>query len=405
MTRQPIHTVYGGANLFQAATCAKFGKLAEKALATYAPDATALAAALDLPSSVAETLYARVLHKLRREPVEDLRVDFEDGFGYRADAEEDAAADQSAKESAAAFAAGTLPASFGIRVKAFTPLSKSRAIRTLHRYLGKFLKDTGGRLPEGFVVVLPKITSPSQVSELVSELAPYPSIRVELMAETPESLVGARSMVEAAEGRVSAVHFGPYDYTASLGVTAFSQRLDHPACDYARLRLQLELADTGVLISDGPTVVMPVPIHRDIALTPAQTEANLQAVHHAWRMHYANVRRALDHGYYQGWDLHPAQLVTRYAAVYAFFLESLPLASERLKSFMALATQASMVGTTFDDAATGEGLLNFFRRALNCGAIEESEIPALTGLSAEELRLGSVAGVQATRSAVQDLQQ
>jgi len=156
--------------------------------------------------------------------------------------------------------------------------------------------------------------------------------------------------------------------------------------------MQVALAGTGVWLSDGATNVLPVPIHRATAgrpLTPAQVEDNRQAVHRAWRLHHDDIRHSLTNAFYQGWDLHPAQLVTRYAAVYAFFLESLDAASERLLNFIAKAAQATLVGEVFDDAATGQGLLNFFLRALNCGAVKEEEIGALTGLSLEELRSGS----------------
>ncbi|MBD0326542.1 MAG: phosphoenolpyruvate kinase, partial [Pyrinomonadaceae bacterium] len=86
---------------------------------------------------------------------------------------------------------------------------------------------------------------------------------------------------------------------------------------------------------------------------------------------------------------HPAQLPTRYAAVYSFFLESLDAASERLRNFVEKAAKATLVGDVFDDAATGQGLLNYFLRALNCGAIKEDEALQLSGLTPAELRSGS----------------
>ena len=91
-------------------------------------------------------------------------------------------------------------------------------------------------------------------------------------------------------------------------------------------------------------------------------------------------------GFYQGWDLHPAQLPSRYAAVYGFFLEGLAAASDRLRNFVQKAAQATLVGDVFDDAATGQGLLNYFLRAMNCGAITEAEAVAMSGLTLDELR-------------------
>jgi len=144
-----------------------------------------------------------------------------------------------------------------------------------------------------------------------------------------------------------------------------------------------------VWISDGATNVMPVPTHRGEDLSPEQVEENRRAVHDAMRLHYEHIRHSLMHGYYQGWDLHPAQFPTRYAAVYAFFLEGLDQAGQRLSNFVESAAQATLVGEVFDDAATGQGLLNYFLRAINCGAIDEDEATSRTGLTIDEIRTRS----------------
>ena len=120
---------------------------------------------------------------------------------------------------------------------------------------------------------------------------------------------------------------------------------------------------------------------RDRATRPRGTPI----VHRAWRLHVDHIRHSLVNGFYQGWDLNPAQLPTRYAAVYSFFLDSLDAATERLRNFILKAGQATLVGDVFDDAATGQGLLNYFLRAMNCGAITEKEA-MVTGLTLEELR-------------------
>src|SRR4029077_14314499 len=167
--------------------------------------------------------------------------------------------------------------------------------------------------------------------------------------------------------------------------TAAYQQMTHPACDFAKHVMQVTLAGTGVMLSDGATHVIPVGPHRGQNLTHDQIEENRRVVHRAWRLHYDHVRHSLENAYYQGWDLHPAHLPTRDAAVYAFFLESLEAASVRLRSFVEKAAQATLVGDVFDDAATGQALLNYFLRALNCGAITEEEAVA-AGLSLDELR-------------------
>jgi hypothetical protein len=195
-------------------------------------------------------------------------------------------------------------------------------------------------------------------------------------------------LARAARGRCVAAHFGPYDYTASCDVTAAHQGLRHPACDFARQVMKVAFAGTGIRLSDGPTTRLPIGPHKaakGTQLTAEQSRENQRAVHSGWALHADGVRWALVNGYYQGWDLHPAQLPSRYGTVYAFFLEGLPAASERLKNFLAKAAQATRAGDVFDDAATGQGLLNFFLRGTSCGALTEEEALA-AGVTMDELR-------------------
>jgi hypothetical protein len=162
----------------------------------------------------------------------------------------------------------------------------------------------------------------------------------------------------------------------------------HPACDFAKHVMQVCLSGTGIHLSDGATNVMPVAPHKPPKggrLTQAQADENRAAVHKVWRLNYQHVRHSLEGAFYQGWDLHPAQLPVRYAAVYAFFLEGLDAASKRLRAFMDKAAQATLLGDVFDDAATGQGLLNFFLRGLACGALTEAETLG-AGLTLEELK-------------------
>jgi citrate lyase beta subunit len=414
--RQPVHVVYGGAHLFKADTAARLGATALRALDEYAPEAATLAHAVGLPPPLAETIYTRVREKLRREPVEDFRLDFEDGYGIRPDAEEDGHAVSAARELAAAIASGQAPRSIGIRIKPLDEALHERAIRTLDIFLTELIA-AGARLPEPFVVTLPKIASAAQVAAIVQvfdELEralrlPPASLRLELMVETTQAIVDERgvcglpSLVAAGAGRVVAAHFGAYDYTAACGVTAAHQHLRHPACDVARHVMQVALAGTGVWLSDGATNVLPVPVHRAPeggSTTDAQRAANREAVHRAWRLHYDDVRHSLAGGFYQGWDLHPAQLVTRYAAVYAFFLENLEAASDRLRNFVATAAQATLAGSVFDDAATGQGLLNYFVRALDCGALRQDEAERGSGLTLEELRSASFVQIVKGRTGI-----
>ncbi len=437
--RQPVHTVYGGAQLFKADIARRLGELGLRTLNEYAPDARTLAKAIGLPGIefsgekhslvngqreesdaqsagkqgsqraawLAETVYARVKSKLKREPVEDFRVDFEDGYGNRPDAEEDEHAAAAADETARGMAEGLLPAFFGIRIKPFSEELRARSIRTLDIFLTTVLQKTRGKLPQNFVVTQPKITSPEQVASLAKILDAIEqrtrlrrgAVKIELMVETTQSIFNAKGesalpqLVAAAGGRCTGAHFGTYDYTAACNITAAHQHMLHPACDFAKHMMQVSLAGTGIHLSDGATNVLPVPPHRPAksggAITPEQAAENRAVVHAAWKLHYEHIRHSLETAFYQGWDLHPAQLPTRYAAVYSFFLDGLEAASTRLRNFVGKAAQATLVGEVFDDAATGQGLLNYFLRAVNCGALTEQEAQEYSGLTPEELRSGS----------------
>lgn len=398
--RQPVHTVYGGAHLFKSDSAPKLGELALRALARYGADAVTLARAVGMDEALAHKVYDRVADKLKREPVEDFRIDFEDGYGNRPDAEEDGHAVSAAHEVAKGLADGTLPPFLGIRVKPFSNELAARSARTMDVFLTALVRQTKGKLPPWFCVTLPKIVHPGQAAALAKmldaferkkKLAPL-SIKVELMVETPQSILAAdgtsplRAMTDALGARCTGAHFGTYDYTASCNITAAHQHMTHMSCDFAKSVMQVMLAGTGVTMSDGATNVMPVGPHRPAAgeyLSAEQDRENVEAVRRAWRLHYDHATHSLVNGFYQGWDLHPAQLPTRYAAVYAFFIAGLPQATARLKNFIDKAAQATLVGDVFDDAATGQGLLNYFLRARNCGAITAEEAAA-TGLTPAE---------------------
>lgn len=394
--RQPVHTVYGGAHLFSADTAGRLGQLGLESMDRWCADSAELASILDLPHAIAHPVYAAVRDKLMREPVEDFRLDFEDGYGNRSDDEEDGHARSAALQLAAGTEAGSLPPFTGIRIKSLTGELHRRALRTLD-ILVTALAEAAGTVPQTFVVTIPKIQDIDQVKVVAEALAELEAalglapIQVELMMETPQMVVdrdgssGVRKFVDAAGGRVRGVHFGTYDYTASLNITAAHQTMSHPACDFARHDMQASLAGTGIWISDGATNVMPVAVHRGNELTDEQEAENRETVHRAMRLHFDHVRHSLSHAFYQGWDLHPAQLATRYAAVYSFFLEGLDQAGERLTNFVESAAKATLVGEVFDDAATGQGLLNYFLRAVNCGAISEDEATRRSGLTLAEL--------------------
>jgi citrate lyase beta subunit len=448
--RQPVHTVYGGAHLFKSDSAKRLGSLGRRSLDQFAPDFLTFARAIELPGSnelpeideevdelvsllkndperarkerksawLAYTIYRRVAEKLQREPVEDFRIDFEDGYGNRPDDEEDGHAVSAAAETAEGNKNGTLPPFIGIRIKPFNEELRARSFRTLDIFISTLLELSKGRLPENFVVTLPKITIPEQVATLATLLLQLEkqtgieegSLKFEMMIETTQSIINHRGeinlplLLAAGEGRCVAAHFGTYDYTAGCNITAAHQHMLHPACDFAKHMMQVSFAGTGIWLSDGATNIMPVAPHRFVEggppLTPQQIDENKEVVHRAWRLHYNHIQHSLTNAFYQGWDLHPAQLPTRYAAVYAFFLESLEAASERLKNFVEKAAKATLVGDVFDDAATGQGLLNYFLRAINCGALTETEAVQLSGLTLDELHSASFVKILKNRQAI-----
>ena len=428
--RQPVHTVYGGANLFKSDTCIRMGEIALKSLQNYAPDFVTLAKVLEIeghdclpdsakgikklekkldrmsekdrkkdPAWLAYSVYNKMIQKLEKEPVEDFRIDFEDGFGNRPDDEEDASAINAANELAMGMKHKTISPFIGIRIKPFTEDLKYRGVRTLDLFLTTLLERTNNKLPDNFVVMLPKVTIPEQVTTLVrlfelieykNELAPH-TLKMETMVEATQIIMDDEgrnpllSIIRAGEGRCIAAHFGTYDYTASCGITAKYQTMDHPVCDFAHHMTKVALGGTGIFLSDGATNVMPVAPHRGDKLSDRQKKENRQSVHAAWRKGYGHTMHSLINGFYQGWDLNPAQLPMRYAATYNFFLSSYDDALFRLRSFVDRAAISTLTGDIFDDAATGQGLLNFFLKAMNCGAITEDEALE-TGLTIDEIR-------------------
>jgi citrate lyase beta subunit len=400
--RQPIHTVYGGAHLFAADTLKKLNAMALKSIEDYAPNLNTFTNAFGITDSpLAEAVYHRLLSVLKAGCVQDFRIDFEDGFGYRSDDEEDKAAIAAAEMTDRASREQQLPRSFGIRIKPLNAKCGGRAIRTLELFLDTWVKRSGATaVPKGFLIALPKVMVVEQVSALCDILQTLETrfgldtgtLCIEMLVEHPQVFCNAEGrcilpeLVAAARGRCRGAHFGAYDYTSLCGISGCSQRLDHPACDWVRHMMQVSLAQTGVWLSDGATNQMPIPPHRGASsLSIAQMEENTIAVHSAWQAHFKNVSRALDQGFYQGWDLHPAQIPARYVALYVFFLHSLHEMTVRLRAFASNAARATLSGTAFDDLATGQGLVNFFLRAFDCGAISEADLQA-TGLSLEQLR-------------------
>jgi citrate lyase beta subunit len=402
---QPVHTLYVAADAFHARTARDAGDTALAALSEWAPAPDVLGRALGWADDeeLLGTVYARVVEKLEREAVEDLRADFEDGYGLRPDAEEDAEARRVGGEIAAAAAGRMLPAFAGIRVKPFTDELRARSARTLELVLSAIVERCGV-LPSGWRITLAKISTAEQVSsfaDLLDDLEPRlgvsaGTLRLELMVETPQSLIDASGavalprLIGAGRGRVSAAHFGVYDFTTACGIAPSHQQLRHPLADFARQMMLVALGGSEVWLSDGSTAVLPVPPHHVRGVAAAeQRRAQEAAVHHAWKLHFDDVLHSLAQGYYQGWDLHPAQLPTRFAALYRFFLSGMSMAAARLRALLERAES----GAIQDDPATGQALLAFLARGVACGALSGAEVCDASGLTPDELDAGSFASV------------
>ncbi len=343
---QPIHTVYGGGHLFRYDVADKLGRLALKAFDAHRAM---------LPGN--EEVHQRVRSRLEWIPVQDFRIDFEDGYGYRVREEEDAHANAAAGQVAQGMQSGTLPPFLGVRPKSFHAATRARAVRTLRIFFQALPNP-----PEHFVVTLPKVSSEEEVQSLCNVLddlgVPCP---IELMVETPEALRRIDALVAAAGTRCRGAHFGPYDFTSSCGIPSASQSLRHPLCTHARNQMLIALAGSGIWLSDGPTAVLPLG----------------DSVATAWQTQWDDIHHALSCGFYQGWDLHPAQIPLRYAAVFSFFHSSLPETARRIRNFQEKEAQATRVGSSFDDEATARGLRIFLDRAVSCGAVTPPELAAL----------------------------
>ncbi|SMF27849.1 HpcH/HpaI aldolase/citrate lyase family protein [Cellulosimicrobium cellulans J34] len=403
-SRQPVHTVYVPGDRYTAGLAPEWAARAREAVDAAGGGTDGVRRLVDLlgvgggpVGDLADAVAERVRAKLAVEAIEDLRIDFEDGFGDRGDAAEDAAVTAAARELARAEAQGTATPFSGIRIKCLEAATRRRGVRTLALFVAELVAaraallgaDATAGLPDGFVVTLAKVTAPEQVEAMAVACERVEdanglergSLRFEVQVETPQALLAADGtatvarLVHAAPGRVTALHYGTYDYSASLGIAAAYQSMEHPAADHAKAVMQLAVAGTGVRLSDGSTNVLPV--------------GDPQAVDAAWRLHGRLVRRSLERGYYQGWDLHPAQLPSRFAATYAFYREGAASALARLAAYVGFVPDA---GGVLDEPATAKAMAWFLGRGVDCGALTEAEVRAATGLDRAGLDAVRVSG-------------
>ncbi|MQY30772.1 DUF6986 family protein [Nocardia aurantia] len=322
---------------------------------------------IDLLAELADTdVLARVRDVLQHRPIQDLRLDFEDGYGTRGDTAEDRDAVRAGQ------ILNALPATVagrGVRLKGLTGNEWRRALRTLELVL-----DGAGGVPTGFVFTVPKFRAADQVDiavqlctalESAHGLSPG-TLRFELQIESPQAVIAtdgtatvARAIHRSA-GRCSGLHYGTYDYSAACGISPQFQALDHPAADHAKSVMQAAAAQTGVWVCDGSTQVLPVGDEDQMAAAVTR--------------HYRLVTRSLQRGYYQGWDMHPGHLVTRWLATYAFFRTAKRVAVPRLDAYLRRNTAR---GGIVDEPATAQALATVVLRGLDCGAFGPDDIEAM----------------------------
>ncbi len=375
--RQPVHTVYVPADRYTKDLPQQWGHQAS-ALVHEHGGIDRLCAELGLPDDLAGQVAPKVSAKLDREPIEDLRLDFEDGYGTRPDGVEDADAVRVAGDLAEAIAAGAAPAFVGLRFKCLEEPTRRRGLRTLDLFLSTLLE--AGPLPDGLRLTLPKVSTASQVEAMVEICDAYETaaglspgrLGFEIQVETPPLILSAGGRAEiavalhAGAGRVTSLHYGTYDYSASLGVSAAYQSMAHPAADYAKAVMQAAVAGTGVELSDGSTNVLPT--------------GSADQVRDAWRLHHSLVRRSLERAYYQGWDMHFGHLPTRFVANFAFYREGFASAAERLSAYLTKSGSGVL-----DEPATARALARYLYRGYSCGALDSAELTAAVPLTPDQL--------------------
>jgi hypothetical protein len=371
--RQPVHTVYVPAGRYRVDTPQRWGEQALALLDEHAPTPARFGGITGLGLVFIDDVYLRVRAKLVAQPVEDLRVDFEDGYGNVDDDDEDAAATAAGRALARSAGVTGAPLLAGIRIKGLQAQTRRRGLRTLDR-LVRAAVEAGG-LPDRFVVTLPKVAHVAEVSTAVRICERLEQVhglnagglRFELQIEVPQAVVGpdgaatVARLVHAADGRCEGLHYGTYDFSAAAGVVAGQQSLEHPLADHAKAVMQLAAAQTGIRVSDGSTNVIPT--------------GSLDSVVHAWGLHTRLVQRSLRRAIYQGWDMHPGHLPTRYAATYDFYRGELQPSCARLAHYVARASSGFM-----DEPATAVALAGLVLRAVDCGACDEAEVAKATGL-------------------------
>lgn len=306
----------------------------------------------------------RVFTALRERPIQDLRLDFEDGYGTRGDEVEDRDA---LHAGAVLKALAPEVSSRGIRMKGLTSLEWARAVRTLE----KVLEGAGG-VPEGFVFTVPKIRHVEQADITVDLCEAIESahglaagsLKFELQIESPQAVIAAdgtapvAQLIQRSAGRCTGLHYGTYDYSAACGIAPKFQSLEHPVADHAKAVMQAAAATTGVWVCDGSTQVLPIGTDEEVRAAVSR--------------HFRLVTRSLERGYYQGWDMGAGHLVTRWLATFAFFREGLGIAAPRIGRYL-----DRQGGAVMDEPATAQALATVVLRGLECGAFDPAEVTAI----------------------------
>jgi citrate lyase beta subunit len=365
---QPVHTVYVSAADAGPDTPRVWGEQAVELLDRHSNALSEIGTTGALPD---------VRTMLEHRPIMDLRIDFEDGYGWRSDDVEDAAALEAGRTLRLLSSDPSGPRSLGIRAKGLAPHERRRGIRTLELVL-----EGAGGVPDGFVFTVPKLRAAQQVTAVVAlceELErayglPDRSLLFELQIESPQAVLGpdgtvtVAKAIHLADGRCTGLHYGTYDYSAACGIASRFQSLEHPVADHAKSVMLVAAAQTGVWVCDGSTQVIP--------------QGSDEEIRAALARHYRLVTRSLERGYYQGWDMHPGHLITRWLATFDFYRAALPAAATRVQAYL-----DRQGGGVMDEPATAQALATVILRGLACGAFDEDAVRAQApGCTVDTLR-------------------
>ena len=194
-SRQPVHTVYVPANRYSRSLTSEWGGDA-RWIAGQHGGLERIGRLVGLSPDLAAEVAPLVETKLRTEPIEDLRIDFEDGYTEPDETQEMFDASRVAGDLGFSVRDGQAPPFAGLRFKCLEAPTRRRGLRTLNDFVG--VLTIVGFFPEHLVLTLPKVSTVAQVEAMVEVCAeletthrlPAGRLRFEIQVETPQLILG-----------------------------------------------------------------------------------------------------------------------------------------------------------------------------------------------------------------------